>query len=273
VIELPLDTPLTAGVDWFSASINDPESRRGGRMLWATIRDRLEREGRKTQPTQWKGYDLDVNGSFRYGTRQVDDYVEIRGEAANQWWLYFYPLASHVARIDVQTTWKPDKPLPGLARKTALATWGIKDRGPSPPQIRMCETFGGGQTMYLGAAKSDRIGRIYDKGLELGTLDPGVLWRYEVQYRNDPAGTVAKHAANASRRGALLASLVATHYKQRYIAVPWQAGLDDVPIVVHRAASTDETIKQWLRSTVAPVCRRLSAAIGPTEVLGLIGLN
>lgn len=52
------------------------------------------------------------------------------------------------------------------------------------------ESDGGGQTLYLGGAKSRRRVRVYNKAAEQGV--EGVWTRFEVQFRRDQANTVSE---------------------------------------------------------------------------------
>jgi DNA relaxase NicK len=142
-----------------------------------------------------------------------------------------------------------------------------------PPQLRYFETFGGGQTMYVGSVKSDRMGRIYDKGLELKTYPSGALWRYELQLRNEVANKIADTLSSSGGRGQEIGAAVATFFRQRKCPVAWGENVGDLPIVVHRPATSDDVRREWLRATVAPVMRNLAQRWSVKELISWIGLD
>jgi DNA relaxase NicK len=273
VIELEIPPTLSASVDWYSASLAASDDRAKARTVFNALAAGHEAHGVKREETQWKGYDLTRVGHVRYGIRQQDDYLELQSDAAAQWWLAFEPMVSHVARIDLAVTWKPPRPRANLAHSLYQRVGLLPDRGHNPPQLRYWETWQSGQTFYLGSVKSDRMGRIYDKGAQLRSLDPGVLWRFEVQLRNDPANVTARALAKDRSRGHMIAALVATFFRQRRVDCEWAADLEDVPVVVHRNASDIESTKRWLMRTVAPVVARVGKELTRGEVFGLLGLS
>lgn len=58
----------------------------------------------------------------------------------------------------------------------------------SPSSARIIESSGGGVTVYFGSSQSDRMLRIYDKGLETGEYDTANRWiRFEFQIRHEQA--------------------------------------------------------------------------------------
>lgn len=251
--QLELPPTLSASVDWFSGSIRTTEHRLAAERLWKTLAADKARNGDKEIESSWKGYELHRIGSMTWGRRPADDYLELRSDSAAAWWLSFYPTMHHVSRLDLAVTWHPPNRRLNLARALYGAVTARNDRGFNPPQCRYFETFSGGQTFYIGSSKSDQLARIYDKGAEMGTPEPGYLWRFEVQFRNDPAGKMASMLVGANLPGRFLASAVATYLRQRLVTVDWANNLDEVPMVIHRPKSSDEVRKEWLRRTVRPV--------------------
>jgi DNA relaxase NicK len=271
--QIPFPPSLSASVDWFSASFRDDDNRRMVHQLATVIGENYKRVGLKPLTTTWHGYELTKVGNITYGIRQEDSYIELSSTGAAEWWLSFAPFAHNVARLDLAVTWQPERKRTGLAHGLYREVSRLPDRGHMPPQLRYFETHGGGQTFYVGSNKSARMGRIYDKGAELGDRGAGELWRYEVQLRNAPANVVAKDLVKSNDRGFYIGAAVATFFEQRLCPVAWRTNFTDLPIVVHRPRSSDEVKKRWLSATVRPVMRNLGARVPRSELLSLIGLD
>lgn len=271
--ELPFPPQLSASVDWYSASVKDDDSRKMVHRLAEVIGQSYVKQGIKAQGATWKGYDLTRVGNISYGIRADDSYIELRSTAAAEWWLSFAPYVHNVARLDLAVTWEPPKRRVGLAHGLYREVSRTPDRGHMPPQLRYWETYQGGQTFYVGSVKSDKMARIYDKGIEMQTRPSGELWRYELQLRNKPANAVSDALLKSERRGWLIAATVATFLEQRYCPVAWRTNVEDVPIVVHRPKSDDEVKKRWIISTVRPVLTSLGHRVSREELLSLTGLD
>jgi hypothetical protein len=270
--QLELPPEISASIDWFSGSIRETAKRLAAERLFGVVADHATKLGEKTLDSTWKGYDLHRVGGLTWGRRTADDYLELRSDAAAAWWLSFYPTIFHVARIDLAVTWKPPARRLNLAKLLYQTTCNRNDRGANPPQLRYFETFGGGQTMYVGSSKSDRLARIYDKGAEMGVPEPGYLWRYELQLRNDPAGHIAAEIVASTAQGRLVASVVGTYLRQRYVTCDWANRLDEVPMVIHRPKSSDEIRKAWLYRTVRPVLVEMQKRMASEELRELLAL-
>jgi DNA relaxase NicK len=147
-------------------------------------------------------------------------------------------------------------------------TFGFKRK------VRLIDSGGDGNTLYLGARTSQVFCRMYNKGRESGEDRYSGVLRAEVQFNGATAGTALKSlAACGYRASAMCATVLAAFGKA---GVELQAGEQgEGPIGWSVEAPSPDVVKQvrWLREQVGPTARRVEQVYGRGSVASLLGLN
>jgi hypothetical protein len=136
-----------------------------------------------------------------------------------------------------------------------------------------------GGTLNVGARSSEKFGRWYDKGAQLGTgMPPRVYWRWEVEYKRSCAmsawsNALAAHTAEARQK--LILANVEDFFRKAGLEFPEVAGnCMGYPLVKYAtvARSYDRTL-QWLEVQVNPALVRLQEAGIGKEACRALGIE
>lgn len=136
-----------------------------------------------------------------------------------------------------------------------------------------------GGTLYIGHRSSDRFGRLYDKGAQLGLDVPArTLWRYEVEYKRQMAAQVVAglwgDSVSSGEKRAFIMQNVETFFREHGVPVPFSAGSDHYHSVVRYGTRQQDSLRtlKWLSQQVKPAVFRLALdgkADAVAEALGL----
>lgn len=251
---------VSAGVDWLTMTCSSTEARDRLEGLIATIVVEEEELGYKASTWQFKGYRGHNWKSLSYGKRPTDDIVVCKGQLADRLFWSLSAYARQVSRVDLQVTAYLKKPEPDLALTcyTYLSEIG-KEGAVNVPNCRLVlgDPKTRGDTLYIGSRKSSQFGRMYDKGAQEKSDQPGLKWRYEVEYKKPMAYRVAKALREARHRSDDIIATVHEWWDNRYcVPIFDKRGSKIVTEAIARVHS-DEVTLAWLRSQVAPSVRRL----------------
>jgi hypothetical protein len=265
---------LSAGVDWLTATAKIPAF---SEMLEASGRRVVERQaeaGNDIRPWLWKGYDGVSAGSSAVGVRADGTIVRISGECAANNWRDVMPWVQHVSRIDLAVTVRLSSeanPAAEAYRSAGLAPSGR--RGRTVRAASHIETRTEGETCYLGSRKSDRFGRLYNKGLESHQEEYRDSWRWEIEYKGNAATPIALSVVECGSDSEAVLAYVWDTFAAWGIPPGW--GIDAIvpSLPPAHSASDDERRLAWLYTQVRPAIARLVAHGRISEVLGALGLD
>lgn len=266
-----------ARVDWLTITANTEGSRKAIFKRWQFALGAMQMLGEEVREWGMRGYKGLQIGSIRWGSRRDDDILILSGQDAYALWKVFLPWATNCSRVDLAVTVETSVAWPNLLQ--TYADW-IYDSG-SKMQKRMTllrRVDGIGQTLYVNKRSSDQLGRVYDKGAQLG-LDDYVhrLWRYEVEYRRERANVVVR---GLKRLGSDFPNGIYQNVYQWFNSrdIPpvfdqmyrdgWQIRAD-----VAATITSTSTSLNWLSSQVRPTVARLRAAGLEEQVLDALGLT
>jgi len=266
---------LSAGVDWLTMTcgkLGDRDILFSRAISVRTLLENIERQAAKK--FYWRGYDGWSIGGMDYGERNEETLLRLHGAAASSYWKLFVRLATNVSRVDLQTTFVVDPPMPHL-----VSTY-YNNLHPSEVQFTRVEnTAQRGQTLYVGSRSSDVFGRIYDKGVQSGVGPfPGHLWRYELEYKNYYApqaiNRLLVEKCNRRTLGSLITNTIYTFFDQRNLPPLFNRRGDADIITTACRVRSDELVRQldWLRTQVSPTVKRLWPR-NRTDVLLALGLE
>lgn len=268
----PLPT-VYSGVDWFTVTTGDTSAAREAWRLAGTIAKKLESDGNALQEWRGNGYSGLACSHFRYGLRDGDCLVELQGHLAAPYWRDFYPLAKNVPRIDLAV----DVEFPQAVQDLAHSAYQAPPGGTVLPGVKVSKTFmvstGGGQTCYLGSPKSERRGRLYDKGIQSGGDVPGIKWRYEVQERDDMGRATASALYSHHDLHSAVSAIVHRYYRARGIEPWFRADGECLPLQPGKPETDWQRTEYWLASQVAPAVDRYCALGYRDAILRALGLS
>jgi DNA relaxase NicK len=270
-----------AEVDWLTVTVKD-KTKQG---LLAEEVNRLMgvRKDQGYTQKQWsfRGYDGWICGSIRWGTRNDGSIVMLSGEDAELNWPVVLSWCDNCTRVDLAVTVEMLEPRPNVAKDAYdVLTLGGSATGIQPRKLSFVQNNEGGQTFYLGSRASDQFGRLYDKGVESGEdvgIPVGLIWRYEVEFKQYRAGRIAKQMFEAAKESAgYHAQIGETVYKwflSRGVS-PIFSAYDNLPFStqVYAKVSDDDITLRWLSTQVRPSIERLSRNGKGGEVRQALGL-
>jgi hypothetical protein len=181
--------------------------------------------------------------------------------------------SGRVSRCDLAVTVLFESPLP------AIRDWPIGGDLKARPDVTLVVPGGSeGGTLYVGHRGSDAFGRVYDKGAELGTIPPCLYWRWEVEYKRQPAQTLAHEVwalEDAESRASYIARQVADWFTKRdIITPPWSTERLCYPVVRYSTRiRSDQTTLTWLRQQVRPAVMRLHEHGHRDEIMRSLGVG
>lgn len=224
----------------------------------------------------WQGYTGWSVGSFCFGERQDGTIVRVSSALAHDYVTSGLPIGHNVSRLDV-----------------CLDVWGVKDIDNQialhkeetlmyrnnlhsrPYEVRLQETFGGGDTLYLGARSSGLFVRIYNKEKEQATNEYyHEAIRYEVEIKDDRGRKIVDKYRDGGYRSFLLTESILGFLERRGVhpvGLPVGGGVyvDSSP----RAVGDIDASLAWLRSQVAPTVRRLLKLGYRPDIIDALGLE
>jgi DNA relaxase NicK len=225
-----------------------------------------------------KGYHGKKAGGVSVGRRHDGSILTLTSSEAARSAMPFLDGRFHVTRLDLQITCADS--LYNASRAEVayhLMQEGTKRAGrPVSASLRLNSS--GGQTLYLGSAKSDVLARLYDKGIEAKVAPAGACWRYEVQYRREPATRTGNQLHQSEAAHDCIAALVAAHFSHRGVVVPEverdraSSGVQDERLYLSKPESDCDRQLRWLGTYVASTVRKLIDSGKRREVMKALGL-
>jgi DNA relaxase NicK len=201
--------------------------------------------------------------------------LSLAGHFAQRYFDQVAAEAWHATRIDLAVDVLLDEP--DLAATSAYARLVRKTeedaRDGYKSKFSLITGSDGGSTLYLGRRSSAHFSRLYDKGIESQTETTGLLWRYEVEYKQSaahPCFLAVKHTAD---RNNLILGLVYRHFVDRGVQPLFL--IDSVPGLLKRETveKTHLDALNWLQRQVKPTVGRLRLAGYEKEVYNALGLD
>jgi hypothetical protein len=236
-------------------------------MQWRRYLEARASEKFAAHVSEWrnKWYSGFQTDGYRWGYSDKQGYLlQVSGSEAEKVWRKVVPEARNISRIDLAVTLELAIPKVELARQTHS---DVTNAGNNATFI----TSPTGDTCYVGSRKSEKFGRLYDKGGQLGTHERGRLWRYELELKGD----VAKKAANHLIGGSVgdIADAVWDFFWSRGAKPYFERGkTDGLDISLEAHKTSAEGKLEWLSKQVAPTVRYLRGKGLETEVLEALGL-
>lgn len=271
-------------VDWLTITVRNHEKRLLVMREVQRIASDLEGQGNVRRKWGMKGY-LGYNiAGLRWGVRDDSDICMLSGPTAALNWEPALALAENVTRVDLAATLTLASPKLDVARSAYSLIITDPDKCHyKKRRFTFIENNAGGQTLYIGSRASDQFGRLYDKGcesLELMCASPGVIWRYEVEFKSYRAKKIAVQLQGAHWREETdvsedIGAFVNKWFIGRNITPIWVGASDDMDWTCELEAriSDDNASLRWLSIQVRPTVERLLDRHRAEEVFEALGIT
>lgn len=262
----------SAGVDWITASA--PRAREFEPLYERAQQLVIEEAdaGNDVSVWKWQGYQGIKAGGASVGRRRDGVICQLRSETAREHWQSIMPHAVNVSRVDLQLTARLEEAHTELIRAQYARLRRAKRLRGRPLDATLIDSQTRGSSLYLGRRVSDRYARMYDKGSEERSSEPGTLIRWEVEYKKKTALQMAVGLNQATSVDEVAASTVSEHFRSRRIQC---AGLAVPGLEIPRAqsSSNNATRMAYLRSVIAPMLGTLLKSYTVAELLEALCLD
>lgn len=270
---------LDSAVDWIT--VTAPRGQAADNMI-ALGDDCLHQsiaEGNRLLLFKSMGYHGRKAGGVSVGRRYDGGIVTLTSGAASLNCNTFIGGEYHVTRLDVQITCADESQ---NASRGEIAYHLMQDRRKAagrPVHASLRLNSSGGQTLYLGSPKSDRLGRLYDKGVESKVAEAGACWRYEVQLRRRPAEVTARAIHQSEARHDCIAAIVTDYFSHRGVVIPDAqtspalSSLQHESYYLSKRETDDDRSLRWLGTYVASTVKRLVECGRRDDVMRALGLT
>lgn len=264
-------TVRSSSCDWCSTTGSTPEAQEALWDLGRGVLDRSEAEGE--QATRWHahGYSGWSSSGVAFGRRPDGVHLRLSSLKASQNWERAVAAAENCTRFDTALDLQFKTPVSGLARDSYIKSARHRGSNGRPASRRLIVSGDGGSTFYTGSRASERMGRLYDKGVESRTLPPGRWWRWEVEFKGAAALAAARAATSSADPCALFDRVTATFFRQRGAIAPPAAESSQIHNLWSEP-TTDERLLNWLAVGVRPTVARLIERLGSQRVTFSLGL-
>jgi len=230
-------------------------------------------EGNYEREFHWRGYHGTTARHVSWGVRPDGTLLQISGPMAADHWRDAVSVADHVTRLDLQVTAHVDPPTSSLAAdlyRDSLAGSGGPGR---PVRTYLYVNSDGGATFYLGSPSSAQRGRVYNKEKESENELYADCWRWEVQFRDPPAGPVADDLRRSGATYQRCGSYVREWFARRGAEPGWQSSAVVLPRPGNRAKTDTARSLRWLAREVRPSVDRLRERGLEAAALKALGLD
>lgn len=261
---------VDAGMDYLTLTTREPSRYSEWREAFAFVASVEQAKGHKWAVTRVLGYDGEQCGHAFVGKREDGAMLRLSSAAAQEWGSLFAPEACHCTRIDLQATVEFAAPDQHMLERAYDTAQGKKMKNGRPPLFTFIENSEGGSTLYVGSRSSMRYGRIYDKGVEQGTLVPGKLYRWELEIKDALADQAVAMLCGNAQFDRVLMGLLGDFFKERQLPVPWSIPSLEEAFIVPRVAVDDAGGLRWLAGPVATTFARLMDTVGAESTLRAI---
>lgn len=252
------DTCLpTTGIDWLTMTYRDQDARREALARANARISQREAEGFRLKRWSGLGFDGYSAGGVSWGDREDVSMVRLSGGQADEHWKAFSELGGHPTRLDVHTTCTLRRADRTFIQREYERANTLQDTSVLSRRHTLVVSTGGGCTYYLGSRSSRWYGRLYDKGVESGSDEPGRVIRYEVEAKDDAAEQLLAKMETARNYRAVAASFISEWFSERGVTVLWRSSEAIGAMPRKRPNSDRNRSLDWLERQVKPTVQWL----------------
>ncbi len=263
---------LSVGVDAYTCVFRGPHKVEAGLSIVQRFGEMLNERGLKSRIYRSHGYEGLINDFYFYGVKGQNVLFGCVGSLSVEVEEACRNLFPDVTRMDWQVTVNlpfAEELLAEQFYREQVRMAKIRNRYPEPRLVASPT----GQTLYVGKRGSGIMLRVYDKGEAFG-VDPGLIWRFEVEMRDELA---IKYAHNLARKDCTTEEFILNNlfhqFYQRGIRVPIEYGEKREVIGVPSNGAGHAAYLEWARRVVGPTMQKLSGFNEGVELLREMGIQ
>jgi len=208
-------TTIQTGIDYLRVTTPRAPKGRDLARLGDLLLEYDERDGYEVKEWHWQGYRGSRSEHTRAGVRHDGVLLELSGGQAEEFFDEVMPLASNVARLDLQTTDRLNSETQKYLHQLYKEMKRHADKSTRNPLPGFREKHTRGITIDSGNRQSDLYLRAYDKERESGDAFFESTVRYELEIHNERAKVNAFGLHYKKRRTEAIDSLVRNEFSKR----------------------------------------------------------
>lgn len=261
-------------VDWLTMTLKRSYGRNTVAQKAYDFLEESISTGNDTGKWEQHGYTGWYCNSVRWGRREMDDILQLSGDAAGHLWQDYLPYADNVSRIDLAVTLKFDRNHKDLIAKQFEQLKEESKHTKLTRQYSKTEGLKEGYTLYVGSRSSAQFGRLYDKQAESKNATHWLnCLRWEVEFKKPLAWEVAAELGMTAYPEQYIYQRVYGWFADRYIYVP-DLGQEKIPpLHIPRKMLPDEKRLEWLAKQVRPTVDKLRARGYSQRLRGVLGFD
>jgi len=246
----------------------DEVEERARDIIYAENHGRTDRTAKSEQ-----GYHGVASDHAFCGRREDGVFVRFSSTSASGNWREFARKGLRASRIDIQCTACGPGDCPLLAYEIRYGKRLPTRNGGKPVKLEFYSREDGGDTLYIGSAKSDRRGRLYDKGRESLLAYPLGAWRYEVQHRHGFADRLSNALVGRVEVKPWIAAYTANYFESQGVAVTFGKTESSWRDTYRKEQTTFSRQFEYLGTSIAPMIDRLKAHYTVRQLREQLGLQ
>lgn len=261
---------IESGVDWLTMTTSQPHRKESWRQAYDAISTEQLKAGAIEKPGGVHGYTGHTLGHLFIGERPDGVMCRLSSSWAHHYGWMFDPSCVHTTRVDCQVTTELSYAYQHLASDIYAFVSKARPKNGRPVTASLLVNNKGGATVYIGSRSSAWYARIYDKGVESGTREPGVLWRWEVECKADAAQMVAGALYDRDGVGDNALEVVHTFFDRHGVFMPFEP---TAKVRFNPPAPRDESLwstLRWLEGPVASAVVKLAGIWGIERALSAV---
>jgi hypothetical protein len=265
---------VTAGVDWLTVRTDHHWT--GGELLRLTWAILEEQTGNLPAPREasLNGYHGWRAGPLGFMVKEERSLLSLAGIMAQKYLKRVAEIEVTATRLDlaVDVALFDAKPEAALRYAQLIREEQAGERTGYKSSLTLITGSDSGSTLYLGKRAGRMFGRLYDKGIQSKTAHGGLLWRYEVEYKQDAARSAFAGLLETERQRDYILRLVHRHFRDRGVPPLFLALAPAKPLERYKEETTPIEQLDWLSRQVKPTIGRLRIAGYEEEVYNSLGL-
>lgn len=268
------DFELYANIDWITVTTREDSIGHEWQEIYQHQRQKAEVQMLLTSEKRWKIMSYEGNGypgSIRVGFSEKLGWIVIASSSSADIWKKLVGSKARVTRIDLAVTQSLLIEIEEVPRRyyEALSENDIAIRNYSLIQNKKK-----GQTLYVGSRRSEKFGRLYDKGAESGQALPGFRYRWEVEYKKPSSDELARALSAVKEREAeTITAMVFEFFDQRGVPPLFPKSGHVVSLSTQARVTSLDRKLNWIRSQVRPSIGEIIMAGRTRELFEAFGIE
>ncbi len=244
---------MFAAIDWVTATTRDEATGHSWQEIYQQQREEDNMLGLLTRERRWKFMSYEGTGfpgSIRVGFSEQLGWIAIASSSSASVWSKLTGAASKVTRLDLAITQNLLFAIPEVPRRYYEA---LTEEDTGARNYSLIQNTKQGQTLYVGSRRSEKFGRVYDKGVEEGGALPGFRYRWEVEYKKPTSDELARALiAVKGREADAITALVYEFFDNRGVSPLFRKLGDSVVLKTSARVTSLDRKLNWIRSQVRP---------------------